>query len=88
MAINSTTKRGRIQFIETIILRSREDTIWMAISRLPNICSCRAKYDLQYSLLCKKGGFVSLRYNHLRNLTANLIDRLCYDVRLRPFFKP
>ena len=32
MTINSTTKRRRIQFIETRILGSREDTIWMAIT--------------------------------------------------------
>ena len=29
--------------------------------RLPNMCSCGTKYDLQRSLSCKKEGFVSLR---------------------------
>ena len=33
-AINSTTKRRRIQFIETRRLGSSEDTIWMAIITL------------------------------------------------------
>ena len=27
------------------------------LSRLPNMCSCGAKHDLQHSLSCKKGGF-------------------------------
>ena len=51
------------------------------LSRLPNMCSCEAKYDLQHSFSCKKV-FVSLRHNHLRNITANLIDQVCYDVRI------
>ena len=54
------------------------------LSRLPNMCSCGAKYDLQHSLSCKKGGFVTSRHNHLRNITANLIDEVCHDVRVQP----
>ena len=49
------------------------------LSRLPNTCSCGAKYHLQHSLSCKKGGFVSLRHNHLRNIVA-----VCHDVRIEP----
>ena len=30
---------------------------------------------LQHNLSCKKGGFVSLRHNHLRNIKANLIEK-------------
>ena len=48
------------------------------------MCSCGAKYNLQHSLSCKKGGFVSLRHNHLRNVTSNLIDQVCHDVRVEP----
>ena len=52
--------------------------------RLPNRCSCGAKYGLQHSLSCKKGSFITLRHNHLRNITANLIDQVCHDVRVSP----
>ena len=31
------------------------------LARLPEKCACRAHFDLQHSLSCKKGGFVSLR---------------------------
>ena len=54
------------------------------LASLPNLCSCGAKYGLQHSLPCKKGGFVSLRHNHLRNITANLIDQVCHDARVEP----
>ena len=46
------------------------------------MCSCGAKYDLQHSLLCKKGSFVALRHNHLRNMTAYLTDQVCANVRV------
>ena len=45
--------------------------------------SCGAKYDLQHSLPCKKGGFVSLRHNHLRNITTYLVDQVHHDVRIQ-----
>ena len=38
-------------------------------------------HDFQHSLSCKMGGFVSLRHNHLRNITANIIDQVRHDVR-------
>ena len=52
--------------------------------RLLNMCNCGAKYDLEHSLSYKKSGFVTLRHNHLRNITANLIDQVCHDVRVDP----
>ena len=51
------------------------------------MCSCGVKYDVQRSLSCKKGDFVTLRHNHLRNITANLIDQVCHDVRVEPPFQ-
>ena len=48
------------------------------------MCSCGAKNDLQHSLSCKKGGCVALIHNNLRNITANLIDQVCHDVRVQP----
>ena len=34
VSINTTTKKRRVQFIQAIILGSREDTIWMTIISL------------------------------------------------------
>ena len=54
------------------------------LSCLPNMCSCGAKYNLQHSLSCKKGGFISLWHNHLNSITANLIGQVCHDVQVEP----
>ena len=70
------------------------------LSRLPNMCSCGAKYDLQHSLSRKEGGFVSLRHNHevrveppLETLAdktfdsrlTNVRDEVRLDIRARDF---
>ena len=51
------------------------------------MCNCGAKYYLQHSLSCKKGGFITLRHNHLHNITANLIDQVCHDSRVEPLLQ-
>ena len=53
------------------------------LSRLPNMCSCLAKYNLRHSLSCKTGGFASLRHNHLRNITGNLTDHVQIEPSLQ-----
>ena len=42
------------------------------ISNLPTSCPCSSKFDIQHSISCKKGAFVSIRHNELRDLTANM----------------
>ena len=54
------------------------------IPRLPTNCACGARFDLAHALSCKKGGFVSLRHNELRDLTANLLSEVCVDVAIEP----
>ena len=53
-----------------------------ALSRLSSVCECGMKFDLTHALSYKKGGFVSLRHNHIRNITASLLTEVCKDVRV------
>ena len=49
---------------------------------IPNLqiqCSCGEKYA-QYTMLCKNGGFVTLRHNKLRDVTGALLEEICHDV--------
>ena len=39
---------------------------------------------MDYALSCKKGGFISLRHNQIRDLTANLLKTICHDVLIEP----
>ena len=54
------------------------------LTRLPANCECGTKFDIQHTLSCKKDGFISLRHNHLRNITATLLKEVCKDIRVEP----
>ena len=54
------------------------------ITRLPENCVCGVKFGLQHALSCKKGGFVTIRHNQVRNITATLLNEICNDVQIEP----
>ena len=54
------------------------------LTRLPSNCECGNKFDLQHAFYCKKGDFVSLRHNHIKNITSILLKEVCKDVRVKP----
>ena len=37
---------------------------------------------------CKKGGFITIRHNDLRDLNANLLTEVCKDVDIEPHLLP
>ena len=37
---------------------------------------------------CKKGGFMSIRHNNLRDLTASEISEVCKDTEIEPKLLP
>ena len=54
------------------------------ISNLPTSWPCESKFDIQYSMSCKIGGFISIRHNDLRNLTTNMMSEVCTDTEIEP----
>ena len=54
------------------------------LNRLPENCECGTKFTIEHALSCKKGGFISLRHNRIRNLTATLLREVCHDVQVEP----
>ena len=58
------------------------------IANLPTFCPCGSKFDIQHSMSCKKGGFVSIRYNDLRDLTARIVSEICKDTEIAPKLLP
>ena len=54
------------------------------LKRLPEKCACGSNFNLQHALSCKKGGFISIRHNQIRNITASLLKETCKDVRVEP----
>ena len=52
------------------------------LKKIPSHFACENTFNLQHALQCQKGGFVTLRQNHIRNTTANLLTEVCKDTRV------
>ena len=88
---------GSSYWLNTIPLEDHNYTLnkqefWVAIRlrynwpipSLPSRCACGMTFDVQHSMSCKKGGFVTHRHNELRDITAKLLSEVCKDVEVEP----
>ena len=71
------------QFWDSISLRYDWE-----ISKLPTTSPYGSKFYIQHSMSYKKGGFVTIRHNELRDLKAKLLSEVCYDTEIEPTFVP
>lgn len=55
---------------------------------LPDMCSCGAAFDATHAMVCKKGGFVCMRHDEVRDLTAQMLKEVCRDVTTEPSLLP
>ena len=55
---------------------------------LPSNCPCEQKFDVNHAMNCKKGGFVIIRHNDIRDFEANLLSKICNDVETEPTLQP
>ena len=58
------------------------------LQKLPENCVCGQKFNVEHALSCKKGGFVTIRHNKVRDITANLLKIICNDVQVEPTLLP
>ena len=55
---------------------------------LPAMCPCRQKYNVTHALNCKKGVFVTVRHNNLRDFEADMLSKIVNDVETKPELQP
>ena len=58
------------------------------LPRLPQKCVCGAPFNEVHGLNCQRGGFVIIRHNEVRDLTAELLAEVCNDVATEPSLTP
>ena len=58
------------------------------IKGLPTKCPCGQNFNVTHAMNCKKGGFVIIRHNELRDFEANLLNKVCTDVEIEPRLQP
>ena len=59
-----------------------------SLRSLPSKCPCGQRFDLDHALNCKRGGFVIMRHNNVRDFEANLLSQACTDVETEPPLQP
>ena len=52
------------------------------------MCPCGQKYNVTHALNCKKGGFVAMRHNNLRDFEADMLSKIVNDVETEPELQP
>ena len=58
------------------------------LTNIPASCGCGKTFNVAHALSCHLGGFTSIRHNELRDLTADLLQQACHDVRVEPPLEP
>ncbi len=58
------------------------------IPNTPPYCGCGQKNSVDHTLICKKGGYVAMRHNNLRDLNCELQREVCRDVVVEPQLLP
>ena len=89
----ATTEKGASNWLNSLPLKEHDfclnkQTFWdsihlrygLPLPRLPVKCVCDASFNVEHALTCKKGGFVTIRHNEVRDFTAELLSEVCKDV--------
>ena len=97
----ATTEKGASNWLNSLPLKEHDfclnkQTFWdsihlrygLPLPRLPAKCVCDASFNVEHALTCKKGGFVTIRHNEVRDFTAELLSEVCNDVAVEPLLTP
>ena len=49
---------------------------------------CGARFTIKHAMICKRGGLIIQRHSGLRDLEAEFLNMLCYDVEVEPGLLP
>ena len=71
------------EFVDALALRYG----W-PIDGLPQLCTCGNNFDPNHAMNCKTGGFICIRHDEIRDLTAQMLSEVCHDVRVEPGLNP
>ena len=73
------------------ISNETESSNWLSViptREFNHVLNKQQLWDFQHAMSCKNGGFVTLRHNEVRDITATLLSDVCKDVELEPSLLP
>lgn len=65
---------------DPVFLGSNPNQLWLDTHKIAINSKYEMNFDLGNTISCKKRGFVSLCYNHIRNITVILLKEICKDI--------
>ena len=48
------------------------------------VCVCGSIFTVDHAMMCQRGGLVIQHHNEIRDLEAEMLDMVCYDVQVEP----
>ena len=67
------------EFYDAVSLRYR----W-SLKRLPTNCACGKKFTTDHAMGCLKGGFIHQRHDRVRDMIAEMVNDVAFDVHVEP----
>jgi len=58
------------------------------VKGIPTHCACGETNSVDHSLICKLGGYISMRHNSVRDSEAQIMREVCRDVQTEPTLLP
>ena len=55
---------------------------------IPSQSACGHSFSVSHALSCHMGGYPCIRYNEIRDLTADLLSEVCHNVSIEPHLQP
>ena len=60
----------------------------LELKDVPRKCACGVDYTINHCLTCKRGGYVNIRHNAVRDTVAEVLKEVCKDVKVEPQLLP
>ena len=57
-------------------------------SKMPTTCACGQRFSLEHALTCRRGGYIAMRHDEVRDLFAALLSETCHNVATEPELQP
>ena len=54
----------------------------------PSVCVFGSMFTVDHAMICLRGGLVIQRHNEIRDLQAELVGMVCYDMQVEPALQP
>ena len=93
-AVDLACEKGTSSWLTAIPLKDmnfdlskREFRDW-PIPDSPSVGVCGCSFTVDHAMICQRGGLVIQQHNEIRDLEAELLDMVCYDVAIEPTLQP